>query len=392
MSSRRPPTPSRDEIVLSEEPENCSSPQAAALLSAGPVMIATLPPPAAGLDQPDSSRLDREQSPGDDDSPPESGPFPRQPRPRGPMPVNPSNSLASRKLRTREPNGKRDRVADYGYRYYDPLTGRWPSRDPIGEDGGVNLYGFVRNDGVDLIDPLGQDFIAVGSSYMLEEFWTPGFGHLMLTYWEDSKRCIREGDRKEGNSNASSTNWETSRQLDPYNFVGPIMVPVSNDSKLTKVVQLGFDFNSHWRTTYTQTLGIFSWREEDRPHISHINESDNDSAADMYRVIYADSDETRDADCKWGTLMDAASNYLFAEHKPFMEGQIARNWPNSKYGHLVADGNFNNSNTFAHAMASSIGKAIPISGWRGRSHPGNTTPVPVSDLLARPTPWYTDYP
>ena len=21
----------------------------------------------------------------------------------------------------------------YGYRYYDPLTGRWPSRDPIGE-------------------------------------------------------------------------------------------------------------------------------------------------------------------------------------------------------------------------------------------------------------------
>ena len=31
----------------------------------------------------------------------------------------------------------------YGYRYYDPLTGRWPSRDPIEEEGGVNLYGFV---------------------------------------------------------------------------------------------------------------------------------------------------------------------------------------------------------------------------------------------------------
>ena len=36
----------------------------------------------------------------------------------------------------------------YGYRYYDPVTGRWPSRDPIGERGGVNLYGFVGNDGV----------------------------------------------------------------------------------------------------------------------------------------------------------------------------------------------------------------------------------------------------
>ena len=33
----------------------------------------------------------------------------------------------------------------YGYRYYDPVTGRWPSRDPIEEEGGVNLYGFIRN-------------------------------------------------------------------------------------------------------------------------------------------------------------------------------------------------------------------------------------------------------
>jgi RHS repeat-associated protein len=46
----------------------------------------------------------------------------------------------------------------YGYRYYDPATGRWPSRDPIGEDGGVNLYGFVVNDGVNLVDILGLDY------------------------------------------------------------------------------------------------------------------------------------------------------------------------------------------------------------------------------------------
>jgi RHS repeat-associated protein len=43
----------------------------------------------------------------------------------------------------------------YGYRYYDPLTGRWPSRDPIEEEGGVNLYGFVGNDGVNKWDVLG---------------------------------------------------------------------------------------------------------------------------------------------------------------------------------------------------------------------------------------------
>jgi RHS repeat-associated protein len=43
----------------------------------------------------------------------------------------------------------------YGYRYYDPVTGRWPSRDPIAEKGGLNLYGFVENDGINRWDYLG---------------------------------------------------------------------------------------------------------------------------------------------------------------------------------------------------------------------------------------------
>ena len=44
----------------------------------------------------------------------------------------------------------------YGYRYYDPIQGRWLSRDPIGEEGGLNLYGFVGNCGVQRIDALGM--------------------------------------------------------------------------------------------------------------------------------------------------------------------------------------------------------------------------------------------
>ena len=34
---------------------------------------------------------------------------------------------------------------DYGYRWYWPEMGRWMNRDPIGEEGGVNLYGFCQN-------------------------------------------------------------------------------------------------------------------------------------------------------------------------------------------------------------------------------------------------------
>jgi RHS repeat-associated protein len=43
----------------------------------------------------------------------------------------------------------------YGYRYYWPDTGRWLNRDPIGEDGGLNLYGAVGNQPIGNVDLLG---------------------------------------------------------------------------------------------------------------------------------------------------------------------------------------------------------------------------------------------
>ena len=43
----------------------------------------------------------------------------------------------------------------YGYRFYDPVTGRWISKDPSGESGGDNLFGFVGNSPISIIDYLG---------------------------------------------------------------------------------------------------------------------------------------------------------------------------------------------------------------------------------------------
>ena len=41
---------------------------------------------------------------------------------------------------------------------YNPSTGRWLSRDPIGEKGRKNIYGFLKNDAIQRIDALGLFF------------------------------------------------------------------------------------------------------------------------------------------------------------------------------------------------------------------------------------------
>ena len=45
----------------------------------------------------------------------------------------------------------------FGTRDYDPVTGRWTSKDPIGFSGGdTNLFGYVVNDPVNFVDPDGR--------------------------------------------------------------------------------------------------------------------------------------------------------------------------------------------------------------------------------------------
>ena len=51
----------------------------------------------------------------------------------------------------------------YGYRYYSPELGRWISRDPIGERGGLSLYGFARNAPINGYDSHGKALVVFGA-------------------------------------------------------------------------------------------------------------------------------------------------------------------------------------------------------------------------------------
>jgi RHS repeat-associated protein len=49
------------------------------------------------------------------------------------------------------------------WRYYDPLTGRFLTRDPIGYSGGLNLYAFAGNNPVSFADPSGTNPLICGA-------------------------------------------------------------------------------------------------------------------------------------------------------------------------------------------------------------------------------------
>jgi RHS repeat-associated protein len=61
----------------------------------------------------------------------------------------------------------------YGFRFYDPSTGRWLNRDPIEEQGGPNLYGFVGNNAINRVDFFGLDWASSGGPLSVP---VPGLG------------------------------------------------------------------------------------------------------------------------------------------------------------------------------------------------------------------------
>jgi hypothetical protein len=50
--------------------------------------------------------------------------------------------------------------------FYNPSTGRWLSRDPAQEQGGLNLYGFISNDALDRGDDLGLALYVIDGTWM----------------------------------------------------------------------------------------------------------------------------------------------------------------------------------------------------------------------------------
>jgi RHS repeat-associated protein len=77
----------------------------------------------------------------------------------------------------------------YNYRYYSPKLGRWLSRDPIEEQGGDNLYGFVNNELFNCFDKFGLNVYLVYRQFndkILSHFYFGhsvfGIGHVYIAF------------------------------------------------------------------------------------------------------------------------------------------------------------------------------------------------------------------
>jgi len=98
-----------------------------------------------------------------------------------------------------------DDLVYYGYRYYHPALQVWLNRDPIAEDGGLNLYAFCANQPNSLFDPLGLTWD--GQAW---EAPNNSWSHWIKTRWYWFKRDFRR--------------WE---EVDPADEPADAMVPDS---------------------------------------------------------------------------------------------------------------------------------------------------------------------
>ena len=119
------------------------------------------------------------------------------------------------------------------YRAYNPTIGRWLSRDPIGESGGLNLYEYVSNSPIRLRDMLGLWPIQPGTddpSYNCMAYglcvpkWIqpnpgegpnaipPRFGCRLVSCDTDCGKCKQEHKVTVFEDSANPINWHVYRQ------------------------------------------------------------------------------------------------------------------------------------------------------------------------------------
>lgn len=79
--------------------------------------------------------------------------------------------------------------------YYSPDVGRWMTRDPLEEKGGLNLHAFCENDPVNKYDPLGEDIYLYTGNNSGNIINDSLHQTVAVDSWSDGCRPVKKGLR-----------------------------------------------------------------------------------------------------------------------------------------------------------------------------------------------------
>jgi RHS repeat-associated protein len=150
----------------------------------------------------------------------------------------------------------------HGYRYYNASTGRWLSRDPIGEEGGNNLYIFVNNNGINQVDLKGRsiwilvyytcyrpcrnmirDQMYAASNWADNNFGIPGKMHANAGSVADMlAHCVGACEVAKGEAVCLSVGIDARGYLQWREFDGWVMI---NDKSMPKNPDSAIDINNN---------------------------------------------------------------------------------------------------------------------------------------------------
>jgi hypothetical protein len=109
----------------------------------------------------------------------------------------------------------------YLYRFYDPNLQRWINRDPLKEQGGVNLFEFAANRPTVAVDPLGKNAIIICVACLA--------GVALIAEGCHMHECSRAQDRWQAAANTCRKEYDTASKtidgeinfIDKYGGDGP---------------------------------------------------------------------------------------------------------------------------------------------------------------------------
>jgi uncharacterized protein RhaS with RHS repeats len=124
-------------------------------------------------------------------------------------------------------------ICYYRARYYDPTSGRFPNEDPDRFGGGTNLYTYVANNPIVLVDPLGLCWIYQQSTgnlyynpYLFNTPLFPGLNFVQPTIYSPGSTYVGQGYAGTGSGNNNPIDQDVHYYGPPpqgfYN-IGPIL-------------------------------------------------------------------------------------------------------------------------------------------------------------------------